>query len=79
MLCLKPYMLWREHQKIKGQGYQGIGSGSSGDDGEPRLSTTQEMQDEEDGNGHAVAETEEDEHVSQGSLETENDVERKEA
>ena len=62
MLCLKPYVLWKEHQKIKGQGYQGVGSGSGED--EPRLSTTREMTDEEDGNGHAVAEAEEDEHVS---------------
>jgi V-type H+-transporting ATPase subunit a len=65
MLCLKPYVLWKEHQKIKGQGYQGIGAGGAGED-EPRLSTTQEMTDEEDGNGHAVAEAEEDEHVSRG-------------
>jgi V-type H+-transporting ATPase subunit a len=26
MLCLKPYLLWKEHQKIEGQGYQGLAS-----------------------------------------------------
>lgn len=58
MLCTKPYLAWKEHQKIKGQGYQGIG----GDEGRP--STSQELGDEEDGNGHAVAESSEEEHVS---------------
>lgn len=57
MLCVKPYILYREHQKIKGQGYQGVGEA-------PRLSTSQDMADEEDGNGHAVAEQQEDDHVS---------------
>lgn len=57
MLCVKPYILYREHQKIKGQGYQGVGDA-------PRLSTSQDMADEEDGNGHAVAEEQEDDHVS---------------
>ncbi|KAI5450460.1 H(+)-transporting V0 sector ATPase subunit a [Naganishia albida] len=55
MLCVKPYILYREHQKIKGQGYQGVGDA-------PRLSTSQDMADEEDGNGHAVAEEDGDEH-----------------
>lgn len=69
MLCLKPYMLWREHQKIKGQGYQGIGDGGDAGDQQPRLSTS-EMADEEEGNGHAVQEQQDDEHgVSQAALE----------
>lgn len=55
MLCLKPYVLWREHQKIKGQGYQGVGDA-------PRLST-QDMEDEEEGNGHIVAQQMDEEHV----------------
>jgi V-type H+-transporting ATPase subunit a len=55
MLCLKPYMLWREHQKIKGLGYQGVGDA-------PRLSA-QDMEDEEEGNGHVVAQQMEEEHV----------------
>lgn len=63
MLCLKPYMLYREHQKIKGQGYQGIGdgNGAAGEHDQPRLSTS-EMADEEEGNGHAVQEQQDDEH-----------------
>ncbi len=56
MLCLKPYMLYREHQKIKGQGYQGLGPDA------PRTST-QDIEDEEEGNGHAVAEQMDEEHV----------------
>merc|ERR1712071_551121 len=57
MLCLKPYVLWKEHQKIKGQGYQGIGG-----DEQPRLSSSQDMGEEEDGNGHAVVEEQNEEH-----------------
>ncbi len=64
MLCLKPYMLWREHQKIKGQGYQGVGDA-------PRMST-QDIEDEEEGNGHVVAQQMEEDHVSYKASQAEN-------
>jgi V-type H+-transporting ATPase subunit a len=59
MLCLKPYMLWREHQKIVGQGYGQIGSGEDAQDGEGR------QPEEEDEVGNSVAPNEGgEEHVS---------------
>ncbi len=60
MLCLKPYVLYKEHQKILGQGYQGVGDA-------PRTSTTHEMEDEEEGNGNVVAQQMDEEHVSNTS------------
>lgn len=52
MLLLKPYMLWKEHKKIKGQGYQGVGQHDDDEDGE-------------DGqNGHTTDPEMEEEHVS---------------
>ena len=59
MLCLKPYMLYKEHQAIKGQGYQGLVGQDNG-----RPSTDEDMEDEEEGAGQAVAQNDEDDHVS---------------
>lgn len=59
MLLLKPYMLWKEHQKIVGQGYQGLTGQENG-----RVSTGNDLEEEEDGAGQAVAEGGEEEHVS---------------
>jgi V-type H+-transporting ATPase subunit a len=58
MLCLKPYVLYKEHQAIKGQGYQGL---TSQDNGRP---STQIDEDEEEGVGQAVAQEMDEEHVS---------------
>jgi V-type H+-transporting ATPase subunit a len=62
MLCLKPYMLYKEHQAIKGQGYQGLVGQDNG-----RPSTDEDMEDEEEGAGQAVAQNDEDDHVSSPS------------
>lgn len=32
MLCTKPYLLYRDHQRIKAQGYQGLGGAAREDD-----------------------------------------------
>jgi V-type H+-transporting ATPase subunit a len=56
MLCLKPYLLWKEHQRIKGQGYGHLTGQENG-------RTSHEDDDEEDGVGTAMAEGEDD-HVS---------------
>lgn len=58
MLCLKPYMLYKEHQAIKGQGYQGLVGQDNG-----RPSTDEDMEDEEECAGQAVAQNDEDDHV----------------
>ncbi|POY70214.1 hypothetical protein BMF94_6797 [Rhodotorula taiwanensis] len=54
MLCTRPYLEYREMQKIKEQGYHGIGSSGHGANGDH---TTDEETDGED--GHAVAQPEE--------------------
>lgn len=58
MLCLKPYVLYKEHQAIKGQGYQGLTSQENG------RSSMQDDEDEEEGVGQAVAQEMDEEHVS---------------
>lgn len=55
MLCLKPYLLLKEHKKIEGAGYQGL-------DDQPRHSTEEQQDDEEEGNGTAVAQQMDEEH-----------------
>ncbi|KDQ18566.1 hypothetical protein BOTBODRAFT_28956 [Botryobasidium botryosum FD-172 SS1] len=55
MLCVKPYVLWKEHQKTVAQGYQGI-SGEA-----PRGEIDQD-EDEEEGAGMAVAQEMDEEH-----------------
>lgn len=45
MLCTKPYLLYREHQKIKAQGYHGLGANGHGG------ALTQEEVEGEDGVG----------------------------
>ena len=59
MLCLKPYMLYKEHQRIVAQGYQGIGNGANGHGDE---------EDEEETAGQAVAQEMDEDHVSHGLL-----------
>lgn len=60
MLCLKPYVLWREHQKIVGQGYRGL----QGQDREGRSSQEGLLEEDEEGAGQAVAQDGDEEHVS---------------
>ncbi|WWD18331.1 hypothetical protein CI109_102781 [Kwoniella shandongensis] len=57
MLALKPYLLWKEHNKIKAQGYQGLTGHENG-----RASTSEPLEDEEEEVGMAVAESTDDEH-----------------
>jgi V-type H+-transporting ATPase subunit a len=75
MLCLKPYILWREHQKIKGQGYQGL-TGQENGNGNHRVSTSNDLEEDEEGAGQPVAEEMDEEHVShvkKGSLQSSYD------
>ena len=58
MLCTKPYFQWKEMRRIQSQGYIGLGQ-----DGVPRESTDAVMQGEEEGNGRAIAEDMDEEHV----------------
>jgi V-type H+-transporting ATPase subunit a len=60
MLCLKPYMLYKEHQRIKGQGYHGL---LGQENGNGRSSTDEDLEDEEEGAGQAVSQDAEDDHV----------------
>lgn len=58
MLCTRPYLEYRETQRIKEQGYQGISNGGHGNSSGDL--TSQETDDEDGhGNGHAVAQQEE--------------------
>jgi len=50
MLCVKPYVLWKEHQKIAGQGYQGLAPADNG-----RASMSTDIEDEEETAGQAVS------------------------
>jgi len=50
MLCVKPYLEWREMKKIHQQGYVGIEEHAT------RESTDEAMEGEEEGNGHAMTE-----------------------
>ncbi|KAG8217288.1 V-type proton ATPase subunit a [Butyriboletus roseoflavus] len=56
MLCMKPYFLWKEMQKIQGQGYVGL------DHHGPRESSDEVLEIEEEGNGRVIVEEMEEEH-----------------
>jgi V-type H+-transporting ATPase subunit a len=58
MLCTKPYFQWKEMRKIHNQGYVGLGQDSG-----PRESTDAVLEGEEEGNGRAIAEDMNGEHV----------------
>ena len=62
MLCLKPYILYKEHQKIKGQGYLGLAGLDNGNGAD--VAPAGDQDDEEEHAGQAVAQESEDEHVS---------------
>jgi len=59
LLISKPYIVWRELKKIQGQGYIGL----NGDDA-PRDDSDDTLEGEEEGNGRAIAEEADGEHVS---------------
>ena len=59
MLCVKPYILYKEHQRVVGQGYRGLTGQENG-----RLSHSTDNEEEEEGVGQAVAQDAEEEHVS---------------
>jgi V-type H+-transporting ATPase subunit a len=59
LLCAKPYLQWKEMKRIQEQGYIGL---SHGDD-VPRMSSDELLQGEEEGNGRAIAEDMDEEHV----------------
>lgn len=64
MLCLKPYVLWKEHQRVIGQGYRGLTGQENGNgDGRPSMENN-DAEDDEEGAGQPVAEHMEEEHVS---------------
>lgn len=62
MLCLKPYVLYKEHQKIKAQGYLGLAGLDNGNGAD--VAPAGDQDDEEEHAGQAVAADGEDEHVS---------------
>lgn len=59
MLCVKPYIQYQELKKHEGQGYVNLGPDSG-----PRHTADDELQGEEEGNGRAIAEEMEEDHVS---------------
>ncbi|WVW84483.1 hypothetical protein I302_106517 [Kwoniella bestiolae CBS 10118] len=59
MLALKPYMLWKEHNRIKAQGYHGL-TGQENGGGERH--STEHLDEEEEEVGMAVTESSDDEH-----------------
>ena len=63
MLCVKPYVLYKEHQKIKGQGYVGLGEGHGEHNGHGH-GGDDDLEEEEEGAGQPVAEQMDEEHVS---------------
>jgi V-type H+-transporting ATPase subunit a len=61
MLCLKPYVLYREHQKIKEQGYQGLGSNE-----QTQVVADNDVEDAED--GHVAQEMDEEHEFEMGDV-----------
>jgi V-type H+-transporting ATPase subunit a len=61
LLCVKPYFHWKEMQKIQRQGYIGLGEGI------PRDSSDRMLQGEEEGDGRAIMEDSDEEHVCERS------------
>lgn len=59
LLCMKPYLQWKEMKRIQHQGYIGL---SHGDD-MPRTSSDELLEGEEEGNGRAIVEDMEEDHV----------------
>lgn len=66
MLCLKPYVLYKEHQRVVGAGYRGLTGQEGQENGNGRVSIENhnDLEDDEEGAGQPVAEHMEEEHVS---------------
>jgi len=62
MLCVKPYLLWKETKGIQRDGYRGL----SGDDDEYGV-RNEDLEGEEEGHGRAIAADMSEEHVSYDS------------
>ena len=60
LLIAKPYLQYKEMQKIQGQGYIGL----LGADEAPRHAEDVDIEGEEEGNGRAIVEVNDEEHVS---------------
>lgn len=60
MLCVKPYLQWKELQQVQAQGYINLGHADENNGFAPRQD--EELEGEEEGNGRVIAEAEE-EHV----------------
>lgn len=58
LLCVKPYFQWKEIKRIQQQGYIGLGH-----DDVPRDSSDGALEGEEEGNGRAIAEDNDEQHV----------------
>ena len=54
LLIMKPYVLWKEMNRIQGQGYMGVVDTARDDEA---------LEGEEEGNGRAIVEDAEEEHV----------------
>ncbi|THH16939.1 hypothetical protein EW146_g3778 [Bondarzewia mesenterica] len=61
MLCVKPYLQWKEMKKIQGQGYVGLAHGDGAPD-EDLGRRSNDLEGEEEGNGRAIAEDMDEEH-----------------
>jgi len=59
LLCAKPYLKWKEMKRIHGQGYVGL----SGDHDTRPTSSDETLEAEEEGDGRAIVEDMEEEHV----------------
>lgn len=59
LLCAKPYLKWKEMTRIRGQGYVGLSS----DHDTRRTSSDDTLEAEEEGDGRAIVEDMEEEHV----------------
>jgi len=66
MLISKPYIQWKEMKKIQGQGYIGLGHGDAlgPDDDMNGRGDDNFLEGEEEGNGRAIAEEMDEQHVS---------------
>ena len=62
MLVVKPYVQWKEMKKIQNQGYVGLAHGDGPQENMGRRSD--DLEGEEEGNGRAIAEEMDEEHVS---------------
>ena len=61
MLVVKPYVQWKEMKKIQNQGYVGLAHGDGPQ--EDMVRRSDDLEGEEEGNGRAIAEEIDEEHV----------------